>query len=217
MVVRGCGACIPPPVCPKNSRTPAHLPGPRTHLHLTVRYFRIYQVVAPKRAALADANARLDGANDKLAGIRADVARFRGRVADLEAGLLRATQDKNAAAAQAAKTEAKATLAMRLTDGLASEFARWTRTIDAIKRAEGRAVTSGASWGEGCTGRAGHCLCHHPGLPQRTFPALPQSPWWPTPCWRPRLRHTPARSLPSSGPTSWRPPGCPTCGTGACP
>lgn len=35
------------------------------------KYFRIYQVVAPKRALLSDANKKLDGANKKLTGIRA--------------------------------------------------------------------------------------------------------------------------------------------------
>ena len=33
------------------------------------KYFRIYQVVAPKRAALAEANKKLEGANKKLAGL----------------------------------------------------------------------------------------------------------------------------------------------------
>lgn len=37
------------------------------------KYFRIYQVVAPKRALLAEANKKLDNANKKLTGIRAKV------------------------------------------------------------------------------------------------------------------------------------------------
>ena len=47
------------------------------------------QVVAPKRAALAEANKRLDGANKKLSGIRAHVAELRERVALLEASLMK--------------------------------------------------------------------------------------------------------------------------------
>jgi dynein heavy chain len=64
------------------------------------KYFRIYQVVAPKRAALAEANRKLEGANRKLAGIRAKVRELQERVAALEQGLLKATEDKNAAIAQ---------------------------------------------------------------------------------------------------------------------
>ena len=58
------------------------------------------QVVAPKRAALADANKRLEGANKKLSGIRARVKELQDRVAGLEESLMRATEDKNIAMAQ---------------------------------------------------------------------------------------------------------------------
>lgn len=61
------------------------------------------QVVAPKRAALADANKRLDGANKKLSGIRGKVKELQDRVADLEESLMRATEDKNNAVAQVCK------------------------------------------------------------------------------------------------------------------
>ena len=58
------------------------------------------QVVAPKRAALAEANKRLEGANRKLAGIRAKVKELQDKVAALEQGLMKATEDKNIAIAQ---------------------------------------------------------------------------------------------------------------------
>ena len=58
------------------------------------------QVVAPKRAALADANKRLEAANKKLQGIRAKVKELQDKVAALEEGLMKATEDKNAAMAQ---------------------------------------------------------------------------------------------------------------------
>lgn len=61
--------------------------------------------MAPKRAALADANKRLDGANKKLTGIRAKVAELRARVAALEASLMQATEDKNVAIAQVCKAQ----------------------------------------------------------------------------------------------------------------
>ena len=47
------------------------------------------QVVAPKRASLADANKRLDGANKKLTGIRAKVKELKDRVASLEDSLMK--------------------------------------------------------------------------------------------------------------------------------
>ena len=46
-------------------------------------------MVAPKRAALADANKRLDGANKKLTGIRAKVKELKDRVASLEDSLMK--------------------------------------------------------------------------------------------------------------------------------
>ena len=47
-------------------------------------------MVAPKRAALAEANKRLDGANKKLSGIRAKVKELKDRVASLEDSLMKA-------------------------------------------------------------------------------------------------------------------------------
>mmetsp|Transcript_25005 Transcript_25005/g.85566 ORF Transcript_25005/g.85566 Transcript_25005/m.85566 type:complete len:4525 (+) Transcript_25005:136-13710(+) len=104
------------------------------------KYFRIYQVVAPKRAALADANKKLDNANKKLSGIRGKVKELRDRVAALEANLMKATEDKNAAVAQAEKTKAKANLADRLVNGLAGENKRWSETIEKFGVAEGKLV-----------------------------------------------------------------------------
>jgi len=93
------------------------------------KYFRIYQVVAPKRASLAEANKKLEGANKKLTGIRAKVGELQARVAALEENLMKATQDKNGAIAQADKTQQKADLADRLVNGLSSENKRWGTAI----------------------------------------------------------------------------------------
>lgn len=57
-------------------------------------------MVAPKRAALGEANKKLEGANKKLTGIRARVKELQDRVALLEESLMKATMDKNAAIAQ---------------------------------------------------------------------------------------------------------------------
>ncbi|KAF6251999.1 flagellar outer dynein arm heavy chain beta [Scenedesmus sp. NREL 46B-D3] len=64
------------------------------------KYFRIYQVVAPKRAALAEANRKLEAANKKLTGIRAKVKELQDKVAALEESFMKATEDKNVAIAQ---------------------------------------------------------------------------------------------------------------------
>ncbi len=104
------------------------------------KYFRIYQVVAPKRAALAEANKKLDGANKKLSGIRAKVRDLQDRVATLEEGLMKATVDKNAAVAQAEKTLRKAGLADRLINGLSGENARWGSEIRRMDAVEGKLV-----------------------------------------------------------------------------
>lgn len=47
------------------------------------------QVVAPKRAALAEASKRLEASNRKLQGIRAKVKELSDRVASLEADLMK--------------------------------------------------------------------------------------------------------------------------------
>ncbi|KAL4450636.1 hypothetical protein ABPG77_000992 [Micractinium sp. CCAP 211/92] len=104
------------------------------------KYFHIYQVVAPRRAALAEANKRLDGANKKLSNIRARVKELQDRVAALEENLMRATEDKNAAVAAAERTASKAALAQRLITGLASEYARWTESIEKMASTEGNLV-----------------------------------------------------------------------------
>lgn len=100
------------------------------------KYFRIYQVVAPKRAALAEANRKLADANCKLAGIRTRISELRARVGALEASLVAATAEKVAAESQAERTATKAALADRVIGGLGSEFERWNAAIQTIKRKE---------------------------------------------------------------------------------
>jgi dynein heavy chain len=104
------------------------------------KYFRIYQVVAPKRANLNEANKKLESANKKLSGIRAKVKELQDRVAALEENLMKATEDKNNAVAQAEKTATKAKLADRLINGLSSENKRWNETISEMGVQEGKLV-----------------------------------------------------------------------------
>jgi dynein heavy chain len=93
------------------------------------KYWHIYQVVAPKRALLAEANRKLEAANKKLSGVRGKVQELQERVTSLEASLYTATEEKNAAVAAAEKTMAKAALADRLVNGLSSENTRWSGSI----------------------------------------------------------------------------------------
>ena len=59
----------------------------------------------------------------------------------MRAGGPQATEDKNAAMAQAERTANKARLADRLINGLAGEFQRWTQTIKQMTIAEGARLT----------------------------------------------------------------------------
>ena len=52
----------------------------------------VMQIVAPKRAALAEANRKLSDANKKLESIRARVKELNGRVASLEDSLMKVGQ-----------------------------------------------------------------------------------------------------------------------------
>jgi hypothetical protein len=107
---------------------------PRVHLIFCPSFL---QVVAPKRAALAESNRKLGEAGRRLAGIRGRVAELRARVVALEAGLAAATAEKNAAVAQAERTAGKAALAARLISGLGGERARWGAAIKDIRAREG--------------------------------------------------------------------------------
>ena len=62
-------------------------------------------------------------------GIRAKVRELNDRVAALEESLMKATEDKNQAIAQAEKTAKKAGLADRLINGLSGENKRWNEEI----------------------------------------------------------------------------------------
>eukprot|EP01044_Picomonas_judraskeda_P020468 COSAG03_NODE_4561_length_1509_cov_1.768794_1_plen_144_part_10 len=89
-------------------------------------------MVAPKRASLAAANSKLDAANTKLSGIRAMLAELEAKLAKLTEMFETATEEKNQAIAQAAKTQAKADLATRLVNGLSSEGVRWAASIESF-------------------------------------------------------------------------------------
>jgi len=105
-----------------------------------VKYFRIYQVVEPKRQLLAEANTKLDDANTKLAGVRAQVAALEAKLAELNQQFETATQEKNDAIAAADKTQRKAEMAKRLVNGLADENVRWTEAVKSFDVQEAQYV-----------------------------------------------------------------------------
>ena len=105
-----------------------------------VKYYRIYEVVEPKRQLLAEANAKLDAANTKLTEVRAHVAGLEAKLAELNAQFEQATQEKNDAIAAAEKTQRKADMATRLVNGLADENVRWTESVKSFDQQEAQFV-----------------------------------------------------------------------------
>jgi len=94
------------------------------------KYFRIYQVVEPKRLKLGEANAKYEQAMKELGIIRAKVAELEARLAKLTALFENATTEKNEAIATAEKTKQRANMADRLVNGLSDENARWIKTLE---------------------------------------------------------------------------------------
>ncbi len=105
-----------------------------------VKYYRIYEVVEPKRLLLAEANEKLESANTQLASVRAHVAGLEAKLAELNAQFENATQEKNDAIASAEKTQRKADMATRLVNGLADENVRWTEAVKSFDQQEAQFV-----------------------------------------------------------------------------
>ena len=105
-----------------------------------VKYYRIYEVVEPKRKMLAEANQKLEAANTQLASVRAHVASLEAKLAELNAQFEAATQEKNEAIASAEKTQRKADMATRLVNGLADENVRWTESVKSFDQQEAQFV-----------------------------------------------------------------------------
>ena len=95
-------------------------------VHAMVKYDRIAKVVAPKKAALKEAETTLKGATEALAIKQAALKEVLDKVAALEAGLKEANDKKVALANQVIDCEAKLKRADALIKGLGGEKTRWT-------------------------------------------------------------------------------------------
>lgn len=97
-----------------------------------VKYFDVVIDVAPKKAELAEANAKLEDANSTLTVVMAQVAELNKMVADLESQFEEANADKNGAIAEQERCDRKLDLANRLITALSSEGERWAATVDQV-------------------------------------------------------------------------------------
>lgn len=101
-----------------------------------VQFYRIFCDVEPKRLMLAQANADLSAAQDKLAGIKAKINELDESLQELTDNFERATAEKLRCQAEAESTQQTISLANRLVGGLASENVRWAVAVDEFKKQE---------------------------------------------------------------------------------
>ncbi|NXB29063.1 DYH9 protein, partial [Eulacestoma nigropectus] len=99
-----------------------------------VRFHRVFCEVQPKRQALDRANAELAAAQDKLATVKAKIARLDENLGKLTARFEKATSDKLKCQQEAEATACTIALANRLVGGLASENVRWAEAVKAFKQ-----------------------------------------------------------------------------------
>eukprot|EP00937_MAST-01D_sp_MAST-1D-sp2_P001492 g1492.t1 len=95
-------------------------------------YDRVAKGIAPKKAALADAEAKLAGVMAELKVKQDALQVVLDKVAKLQADLQGAQQKKADLEAQEAKTQAQLKRAHQLIDSLASEKTRWTEAADKL-------------------------------------------------------------------------------------
>ncbi|XP_035728185.1 dynein beta chain, ciliary-like [Vespa mandarinia] len=94
-----------------------------------IKFYEVFCDVEPKRKALAQANAELAAAQDKLSVIKRKVASLEEQLAKLTADFEQATSEKLKCQQEADATNATIALANRLVGGLASENVRWAESV----------------------------------------------------------------------------------------
>lgn len=101
-----------------------------------VGYYRVYCTVEPKRIALAQANAELAAAQEKLRVITNKIQSLESDLAKLTAEFEKATNEKLRCQQEAEMTAKTIELANRLVGGLASENVRWADSIKDFRKQE---------------------------------------------------------------------------------
>ncbi|XP_066581161.1 dynein beta chain, ciliary [Prorops nasuta] len=94
-----------------------------------IKFYEVFCDVEPKRKALAQANAELAAAQDKLGVIKRKVVSLEEQLAKLTADFEQATSEKLKCQREADATNATIALANRLVGGLASENVRWADLV----------------------------------------------------------------------------------------
>ena len=95
-------------------------------VHAMVIYYRVAKEIAPKRAALKEAEAEKDEALGSLAVKQADLKEVKDKVEALEVSLTEAQNKKESLAREVQDCEAKLIRADALIKGLGGERTRWT-------------------------------------------------------------------------------------------
>nr|CAD7593189.1 unnamed protein product [Timema genevievae] len=94
-----------------------------------VKFYEVYCDVEPKRKALAQANADLATATEKLSVIKRKVVSLEEQLAKLTADFEQASAEKQRCQQEADATNRTIQLANRLVGGLASENVRWAEAV----------------------------------------------------------------------------------------
>ncbi|XP_078257485.1 dynein axonemal heavy chain 17-like [Rhinoraja longicauda] len=101
-----------------------------------VKFYDVFCEVEPKRIALAQANAELAAAQEKLAGITRMINELDENLAKLTAEFEKATAEKLKCQEEADNTNRTISLANRLVGGLVSEKIRWGESVAQFKEQE---------------------------------------------------------------------------------
>ncbi|RYG57585.1 hypothetical protein EON66_00045 [archaeon] len=109
-------------------------------VHAIVKYDKVARVVAPKRAALEQATAALNAAQEALAAKRAELQKLKDNLAALQADLTSALARKNKLARDVDECAARLDRAHKLIGGLGSEKTRWAESIIALQASMERIV-----------------------------------------------------------------------------
>ncbi|XP_065334425.1 dynein beta chain, ciliary-like [Cloeon dipterum] len=99
-----------------------------------IKFFEVFCEVEPKRIALAEANAELAAAQEKLRMIKEQIESYEEQLAQLTAEFETATKEKLRCQQEADSTNKTIDLANRLVNGLASENVRWAKAVDSLRQ-----------------------------------------------------------------------------------